>query len=491
MATIKYNSDGITIDGENIATEDYVDSVASGMTVIVSNSTANTSTLPTLSVPALTGANIDAIISAFSNGKGVMIKTTSADGTITHGYFTVEEVDLGNNAVDIAWYDYYLTYEKNGTGNATVTYTSIGGTAGTRVSAQTSFDSTYSNTTYGLSINDTKYGLVPQKMTTSSGIAMGPYATCSSNAVAIGYSAGDTSTNKTHFVAIGHQAKVTTNDSIAIGASAVGRGVGSIVIGENACSSTTEANTYSIGIGYGVKARSINAVVIGKEAETTSAETTSIGQGTGGYIPGTINFDSRYTNSSYQNRTIVLKSTDNIFFRNEDVDTSKATYGAYTNGKTLTQVLSGLGDGTSGSDKLYRHDIECWGDDDEQYFMLSFISNSPNRVVTEARGKILSHKDEAGTYIKPLSFEDENESVHCFCDVDYRFVYGRNYGMLASNSDSHYGIFGKKVMELLVWFIGMQISLLMLSVVNILTVLVMILQKLAISNIFNFKGEQL
>jgi len=54
------------------------------------------------------------------------------------------------------------------------------------------------------------------------------------------------------------------------------------------------------------------------------------------YVPNWVGFDG--TDDDLV-RTIALKSTDNIFFRNENVDNAKTTQASYTSGKTLTQVL--------------------------------------------------------------------------------------------------------------------------------------------------------
>lgn len=157
-------------------------------------------------------------------------------------------------------------------------------------------------------------------------------------------------------VAIGAYAEAGGASAIAIGANPTAGGVGSISIGANtevqydgsiAIGQNADATVraYEVAIGNGAISHEIYSTAIGDEAEV--------------YVPSWVSFDGI---SDTLVRTLSLKSTDNIFFRNENVSHNKSTQASYTSGQTLTQVLATkvgtTGDQSIAGNKTFSNDIK-------------------------------------------------------------------------------------------------------------------------------------
>lgn len=74
--------------------------------IIYPEGTMQTSTLPSIAVPKLTGNDVSQAITALSQGRPVIISTN-------YGVFFVAESDTDNVSIKIPYYNYFVTYEEN------------------------------------------------------------------------------------------------------------------------------------------------------------------------------------------------------------------------------------------------------------------------------------------------------------------------------------------------------------------------------------------
>lgn len=147
--------------------------------------------------------------------------------------------------------------------------------------------------------------------------------------------------NRTNQVVIGYNTR-GAKDSVVIGHGAqVLNGEKIILIGEANISDATNTNEDVI-IGSGSFVRGGGHTAIGWQIKGTThnsvypSNDVIIGRLSGNAIDKAVSFDGPTIN-----RPIILYGTDFIKFRNENLDLSKSSFGDYTYGKTLTQVLAG------------------------------------------------------------------------------------------------------------------------------------------------------
>ena len=100
--------------------------------------------------------------------------------------------------------------------------------------------------------------------------------------------------------------------------------------------STEEAGGDSVALGGNAQAKQYATVAVGYNSKANNIQTIALGYKSENYIANTITFIG--SNSAY-NKILTLLNTDSIFFFNEQPTMDKNTLEAYTNGKTLTQVL--------------------------------------------------------------------------------------------------------------------------------------------------------
>ena len=159
----------------------------------------------------------------------------------------------------------------------------------------------------GLTINGTNYKLLDVKVNDGSNLIIGNNRSLASNA--------------SYSVAIGDcdSSTVSGSSSTALGYSSVASG------------------NYSTAIGLYSNASGDSSTAIGQSSTASGDYSSAIGPTAEVYVPNWVGFDGT---RDVRVRTLALKSTDNVFFRNENVDDTKTTQASYTSGKTLTQVLS-------------------------------------------------------------------------------------------------------------------------------------------------------
>ena len=205
----------------------------------------------------------------------------------------------------------------------------------------------------GLTIDGTDYKLLDVKVNDGSSLIIGnnrKLASGANNAVAIGYcgssTAGGNGSTALGFnstasgfngsTAIGFGSTASANSSTAIGYGSTASTAGSTALGFN---STASGSYGSTALGFSSTASdSYGSTALGYGSTASGGNgSTAIGFNSKVYVPHWVGFDG--TGDDYV-RTVALKSTDNIFFRNENVDASKKEQASYTSGKTLTQVLN-------------------------------------------------------------------------------------------------------------------------------------------------------
>ena len=172
----------------------------------------------------------------------------------------------------------------------------------------------------GLTIDGINYKLLDVKVNDLTNLIIGnnrSLASGASGAIAIGACNVSTASGL-NSVALGYGSKASGDYSTALGC------------GSSAIGSTSTA------IGYGSRASAGNSVALGNVSMAYGFNSVALGYNSVVYVPNWVGFDG--TDDDLV-RTIALKSTDNIFFRNENVDNAKTTQASYTSGKTLTQVL--------------------------------------------------------------------------------------------------------------------------------------------------------
>jgi hypothetical protein len=171
--------------------------------------------------------------------------------------------------------------------------------------------------------------------------AYGVNATASGNfSTASGYNSEASGIAST---AIGETSRASGYGSTAIGEGSVANEFGTIAIGY----ASTASGFASTAIGQISKASGYGAVALGKASLSSASGAVSIGSfvvgndfySSNNYIPNTVTFDGLGTGTVHPNMTIHLAYPSNIFFRNADNNSTNTTLIAYTNGKTLQQLL--------------------------------------------------------------------------------------------------------------------------------------------------------
>ena len=231
----------------------------------------------------------------------------------------------------------------SGTNIKTINGNSLLGSGDVTISGSGSGDSVssayYANSNTqlnGLNINGTNYKLLDVKVNDGSNLIIGSNRSLTSGA--------------SNVTAIGacDSAAASSSASIAIGHNSTASGDLSTVIGE----SSSASSSASIAIGHNSTASGDLSTVIGTYSTASGNYSTAIGYNSKVYVPYWVSFDGD------TNHTLALQSTDNIFFRNEYVDSKKTEQESYTSGKTLTQLLN-----EKQSDKLVRINISNIKDD--------------------------------------------------------------------------------------------------------------------------------
>ena len=144
-------------------------------------------------------------------------------------------------------------------------------------------------------------------------------------------------------IAIG-MASAAAHDSIAIGGDAVASDVSSVAIG-----SRTLTVDDSVAVGDTAIASGSNTTVIGSYAKADADFAIAIGSMSYAHVPQWVVFDDGNGNFD---RTISLRDTDKIFFRNERISMDKTSQNEYADGKTLTQLFNELYDTIGDVDAL-------------------------------------------------------------------------------------------------------------------------------------------
>lgn len=110
-------------EAPNSRLEEYLDyfckhGMSLGKFVVYSEGTMQTSTLPAIAVPVLTSEQLSQILTAFSQDKQCIIKTTDEN-------MLVNQSDNLNHEIKVWYHNYYLTYTLEGD-TVVVSYISIG-----------------------------------------------------------------------------------------------------------------------------------------------------------------------------------------------------------------------------------------------------------------------------------------------------------------------------------------------------------------------------
>ena len=272
----------------------------------------------------------------------------------------------------------------SGTNIKTINGNSLLGSGDVVISGSADF-ATANTQLNGLTINGTNYKLLDVKVNDGSSLIIGEnrsLASGSTKATAIG-NCSSSSAMGTSSTATGFSSKATRSYSTASGFYSSASGISSTASG----SYSDASGNYSTAIGGESIASADYSTAIGGESEV--------------YVPRWFSIDGTTDDSQ---RTFTLKSTDNLFFRNENVDSAKTTQASYTSGKTLTQVLSGkqdalvsgtniktingnsmLGSGNltiSGSGSLYQHNLEIELSAID-YLYITIFNNSATALTVE------------------------------------------------------------------------------------------------------------
>jgi len=148
-----------------------------------------------------------------------------------------------------------------------------------------------------------------------------------------------TGTNAFH---IGHNTTSNGDNSVAVGYASASRVYGGSAFGYNASAGGYRA------VALGCDSNAIAAsTAVGGYSYANKDYAIALGNYAKSYIPYLFSVDGFNTSNTPVNRYMGLKSPDYLFFRNEDVNSSKNTLESYLNGKTLQDYLDEKADNTT------------------------------------------------------------------------------------------------------------------------------------------------
>lgn len=228
----------------------------------------------------------------------------------------------------------------------------------TRASADTALQTSINNLAVGnvtfdnsatalttLSVTD-KTGTTTKYKVAECGNASG------NSSVAIG---GASTASAPYCVAVGGASTAIVTGDTAVGFNSQTRGLYNVAVGYNAVAN----GGYAIAVGGEAVGVGNYSVSIGYNSYASGNYSVALGCLARSYVVDWVSFDGT---SGIPTRTLSLKSTDNVFFRNEDIDSAKTTQDSYTSGQTLTQVLDtkvGItGDQSIAGNKTFSNDIK-------------------------------------------------------------------------------------------------------------------------------------
>jgi hypothetical protein len=297
----------------------------------------------------------------------------------TDGWFDGTDTTVIDSAYADGKYVPYGSF--NGTSSASIAAgaTSSVGTSGQTYNSMTALGA-YSQATVS---GATAIG-VNAKATNTGATAVGAGATAaagggSSGSSAFGYGAsalasvygeqtavgGGSKAGDSYATALGSVSTASGYESVSMGARSVASGMHASAVGDF----TTASDSYALATGNRAQATGRYTVALGAQSSASGTVASAIGSlasasGTGAVSIGENSFakatgsialgwnswsvvenwfttDGGAGNGTYYNRTHSLYSTDYVFFRNANVDSTLTAQSAYTAGYTLTDALEG------------------------------------------------------------------------------------------------------------------------------------------------------